>query len=266
MQEEINKTSVSGNSVLDTHSSLPLALPVDPFERSDRIKGILTLVGGFSLMLYLGCFFLWGNIDIYVLSYFHEFNPNLSISFIYLVDLFLVGANCIGYNIGTYFLNHLRMPPKVVIAIGSSVALAGIYASSFTKSLPPYLTLYTFLNGLGSGTCYLVPLICGWEYFPERKGLVTGLILGAYGFGSFGFSLLSTALVNPTHEKATIEDPEQGITYFGPEVADRVPYMIRTLVYVWIGLVAIAILLISRKPRARVLASEARRVLEKKNE
>ena len=36
-------------------------------------KGIMTLIGGISLMMYLGCFFLWGNISIYVLSYFHKF-------------------------------------------------------------------------------------------------------------------------------------------------------------------------------------------------
>jgi len=48
-------------------------------------------------MLYLGTFFLWGNISIYVLSYFHEANPTASYSFIFLVDSFLVLANWIGY-------------------------------------------------------------------------------------------------------------------------------------------------------------------------
>jgi OFA family oxalate/formate antiporter-like MFS transporter len=149
-------------------------------------------VGGVSLMLYLGCFFLWGNIDIYVLSYFHEFNGQLSLSFIFLVDLFLVGANCCGYNISTFLLNKVRLHPKIILTIGGTTALTGIYLSSYTKSLPPYLTLYTVFNGLGSGTCYMVPLVCAWEYFPEKKGMVTGVIIAAYGFGSFFFSLLST--------------------------------------------------------------------------
>jgi hypothetical protein len=47
--------------------------------------------------------------------------------------------------------------------------------------------------------CYFVPLVCAWEYFPHKKGLMTGIIIGAYGFGSFFFSLLSTKLVNPDH-------------------------------------------------------------------
>ena len=57
----------------------------------------MTLIGGISLMLYLGCFFLWGNISIYVLSYFHEKSPDASYDFIFLVDSFLVLSNWIGY-------------------------------------------------------------------------------------------------------------------------------------------------------------------------
>jgi len=41
-------------------------------------------------MLYLGCFFLWGNISIYVLSYFHAKDPDTSYSFIFLIDSMLV--------------------------------------------------------------------------------------------------------------------------------------------------------------------------------
>ena len=56
----------------------------------------MTLIGGISLMMYLGCFFLWGNISIYVLSYFHKFEPDANYSFIYLVDTFLILSNWIG--------------------------------------------------------------------------------------------------------------------------------------------------------------------------
>jgi hypothetical protein len=52
----------------------------------------MNVIGGVSLMLYLGCFYLWGNIDVYVLSYFHEFNPNLSVGFIFIVDTLLIAG------------------------------------------------------------------------------------------------------------------------------------------------------------------------------
>jgi OFA family oxalate/formate antiporter-like MFS transporter len=204
-------------------------------------------------MLFLGCFYLWGNIDIYVLSYFYEFNPNINLGFIFIVDTLLIVANTIGYNIGTYLLNSVRLNPRLIVALGGGFALTGVFLSSFTKSLGPYLSLYTGMNGLGCGTCYLVPLVCAWEYFPEKKGLMTGIIIGSYGFGSFFFSLISSKLVNPTGANPTIEDGN--ITFYDSNVADRVPYMIRVLVYIWIVLVAIGVLLISRKPQERVEAS-----------
>lgn len=204
-------------------------------------------------MLFLGCFYLWGNIAVYVLSYFYEFNPNINLGFIFIVDTLLITANTCGYNIGTYLLSSVRLNPRLIVSLGGGFALTGVYLSSFTKSLGPYLSLYTGMNGLGCGTCYMVPLVCAWEYFPEKKGLMTGIIIGSYGFGSFFFSLISTKLVNPTGADPTIEDGN--ITFYDSYVADRVPFMIRTLVYIWLVLVMIGVLFISRKPQERVEAS-----------
>ena len=169
----------------------------EAFEKEDRRNGLLTVVGGISLMIYLGTFYLWGNIDIYVLSYFHEFNPSLSVGFIFIVDTLLITASTIGYNVSTFLLNSKRVHPKLIVACAGTFALIGVFGSSFTEKLAPYLTLYTLMNGIGCGCCYMVPLVCGWEYFPEKRGTVTGCILAAYGFSSFAFSLISTKLVNP---------------------------------------------------------------------
>ena len=65
--------------------------------RSWNWPGIRTLIGSVSLMLYLGCFFLWGNISIYVISYFHEKDPDTSYGFIFMVDSMLILANWTGY-------------------------------------------------------------------------------------------------------------------------------------------------------------------------
>jgi hypothetical protein len=51
----------------------------------------------------------------------------------------------------------------------------------------------------------MVPLVCGWEYFPERRGLVTGIVISAYGFGAFGFGLLAVKIINPDHLNPTIQ-------------------------------------------------------------
>jgi hypothetical protein len=128
--------------------------------------------------------------------------------------------------------------------------------ASLTRDLPAFLAYYCVLNGLGSGTCYFVPLVCGWEYFPHKKGIVSGVILAGYGFSSFIFAQVSTALVNPEHKNPDVEVPDSDLTFYDSSVADRVPYMLQTLVYIWIGLLAISIVLISRPPPNEVYPGE----------
>jgi OFA family oxalate/formate antiporter-like MFS transporter len=211
--------------------------------------GIRTLIGSVLLMLYLGCFFLWANISIYVLSYFHEINPGVSFGFTFLVDAVLVATQLVGYNIGLYLFQNRRWNPKIIIALGSTISLVGVYGSSLTENISGYLGCYCVLNGLGCGMCYLVPLICGWEWFPDRKGMVSGVTLGGYGFGSFIFSLVSTHLVNPDGVNPSIKDPNNPtLTFYDTDVTSRVPFMIQTLVYIWAGLAFMGVLLITRKP------------------
>ena len=144
----------------------------------------------------------------------------------------------------------------MIIAIGASISLGGVFASSYTTSIAPYLACYCIMNGFGGGLNYLLPLIVGWEWFPDNKGIVSGVTLGGYGFGSFIFAQISTYLVNPDNA-APIPNPDSDIDYYGPEVANRVPRMIRTLVYVWAGLIFISLILISRKPQSSLNIKES---------
>jgi len=74
---------------------------------------------------------------------------------------------------------------------------------------------------IGIGMMYWTPLICAWEYFPDRKGLISGLIIGAFGFGAFIFGFISTAIVNP--ENYQIDKSDKDDPYFPEQVTNRVP-------------------------------------------
>lgn len=197
-------------------------------------------------MMYLSCIYLWGNISIYVLSYFYQFDQSLSLGLIFFLDMFLVGFECVGYNLGAYLLNSVRLHPKKIIAIGASLSLTGVFLSSFSTSVWAFLAFYCVINGAGLGINFMVSLVCAWEYFPDHKGLVTGIMTGSQGFGSFLFSILSTRLVNPDQLNATVKTEDAA--FFESDVAERVPQMMRTLVAIWAVLVLISILLINRRP------------------
>lgn len=68
--------------------------------------------------------------------------------------------------------------------------------------------------GVGMGFSVLVPIKCGWEYFPNNKGFASGFIYCGFGFGSLVFSLIATRLVNP-------EDAEPSIEVSGGKIFDQ---------------------------------------------
>mmetsp|Transcript_17786 Transcript_17786/g.17490 ORF Transcript_17786/g.17490 Transcript_17786/m.17490 type:complete len:136 (+) Transcript_17786:188-595(+) len=95
------------------------------------------------------------------------------------------------------------MNPRLVIVIGLSICLGSIFAATFTTNFIVFAILFA-LFGIGIGIAYLVPLLLAWEFFPQRKGLLSGIIVGAFGFGAFFFGFISLAIVNPSNESPTI--------------------------------------------------------------
>ena len=130
-----------------------------------------------------------------------------------------------------------------MVGAGSLMMLIGMFFASYCKSWNSFLFFYAVLYPIGIGIVYYVPIVTCWEWFPERKGLITGLIVGGFGFGAFIFGFLTTAIANPKDEKA---DNKKKL--FSKEVADRAPSMLRICVICWAVLSIIAVSLISRKP------------------
>lgn len=203
------------------------------------------------LNIYTGCFFLWGNISIYVLSYFYMTDKDMSYDFIFIVDLLLVLSNWLGYQVGTQLFENYRFQARNLILLGGLISLFGVFMCSFATNLGTFLVFYCLFNGIGCGMLYFIPLICAWEWFPERKGIVSGIIIGGYGFGSFIFSFLSTYLVNPNDEQPSIYDKKNDVTYFDEKVASRTPMMLRILAIIWLFHVLFGALTI-RRPKIEI--------------
>lgn len=112
------------------------------------------------------------------------------------------------------------------------MSLFGIFMSSYAKNLIVFVLLYGGLSGMGSGITYLLPMVCGWEYFPEKKGLVTGIIIGSFGAGSFFFIQIAKYIVNPYDEPTSIHINDI-LSYFDEDISLRVPIMLRQLCLIW---------------------------------
>ena len=89
-------------------------------------------------------------------------------------------------------------------------------------------------------------MICAWEYFPNRKGLVTALALSGLGIGPFIFGYISLAIVNPENDIPQLE--VEGGMIFDPSTkqTDRVPIMMRIDATLWTCLALIYVIFVSR--------------------
>jgi len=79
---------------------------------------------------------------------------------------------------------HDRKGPAPVALTGALLFSAGIFLSRYTHALWWLYSCYGVLVGFASGVGYVCPLGVGMKWFPEKRGLVTGLMVMGYGAGS----------------------------------------------------------------------------------
>ena len=93
-------------------------------------------------------------------------------------------------------------------------------------------------------------MACGWQYYPHRKGLVSGIIISGFGLSSFIFSFVVKALFNP--QNRSVSDITYGDgTYYYAEIADRAMSSMRWLILMWAVLFVLGVGLI-RMPGQRM--------------
>ncbi len=83
-----------------------------------------------------------------------------------------------------------RMMPKVGprklaiaggVVLGAGYALAGLIDAT---SFPAVFVFIGLVGGAGIGLAYVVPIAVGMRWFPDKKGLITGLAVAGFGFGA----------------------------------------------------------------------------------
>ena len=223
------------------------------YNRRKNFFGYLSLFGGVWIQLFVGSQYIWGNIKSYVTSYFRQYEPSLDLSTTFILfPVMVITTTCL-MPVGGYFAR--RYNPKLWAGAGASIALISILIATFSHRFWIFLIFYGIGYGIGSSVMYIVPVIWGWEYFPDHKGIVNGIVIGGFGFGSFVFNLISTALINPDNIES-----EEG--YFPKEVYERVPSSLRIILIWWTVLVLIAVCTLSKPNRYIEDSTEDRETMQ----
>jgi OFA family oxalate/formate antiporter-like MFS transporter len=87
--------------------------------------------------------------------------------------------------------------PRVVAMTGGALYGLGLFLASFSAHHLWWLYLsYGLIGGIGLGFGYIVPVAVLVKWFPDRRGLITGIAVGGFGAGALVTAPVATRLIS----------------------------------------------------------------------
>src|SRR3954465_8131743 len=134
-------------------------------------------LAGVLMQLALGAVYAW---SVFRVPLAKQFGWTISeITLTFTISIFVLGFAAF---FGGLWLN--RKGPRVVALTGGVLYGLGVFLASFSHSLTWLYLSYGFIGGLGLGLGYIVPVAVLVKWFPDRRGLITGIAVGGFGAGA----------------------------------------------------------------------------------
>ncbi len=151
----------------------------------------LVVVGGILIQLSLGAIYAWS-----------VFTPSLreagwnSQQTQYVFSAGLASFAIVMVLAGSFLMPRLG-PRKLAILGGLVLALGYVLGGLVGKTNVSQLIIFIgIIGGGGIGLGYVVPIAVGMRWFPDKKGLITGLAVAGFGFGAMLWVKLAGAWGN----------------------------------------------------------------------
>lgn len=158
----------------------------------------LTLVGTIITQFALGSVYTWSLFNAQLAAKLDE--PVSQVAFVFgLLSLSLAVASSMAGKLQERF--GVR---NVTLGAGLLLGLGFLLTAQASNLMMLYLCA-GILVGFADGTGYLMTLSNCVKWFPERKGLISALAIGAYGLGSLGFKYINVLLLENTGLETTFQ-------------------------------------------------------------
>ena len=144
---------------------------------------------GFLMQMALGAVYAWSVFRIPLAKQFHWTIADVTWTFT--ICIFVLG---IAAFFGGLWLN--KKGPRVVALTGGFLYGLGVFLASFSADKLWWLYLsYGVIGGIGLGFGYIVPVAVLVKWFPDKRGLITGIAVGGFGAGALVTAPLATHLI-----------------------------------------------------------------------
>jgi len=88
-----------------------------------------------------------------------------------------------------------KIGPRKVIMVGALIFGCGIIGAGFTSSLLSLYMTYGVLGGFGNGIVYSAVIANTVKWFPDRRGLASGLIVAGFGTGAIVVAPIAAEMI-----------------------------------------------------------------------
>lgn len=153
-----------------------------------RSQKYTVVIAGVIIMLCLGVAYSWG---VFIKPIENELGwsrtqISLAVSILLLVfSAFMSIGGIIEKKIGA---------SRTVTIAGILMSIAWI-GSSFAETPMWLYVFYGIFGGIATGLSYIPSVSCGIQWYPHKKGLITGIIIFGFGFGTAILSPFMTKLI-----------------------------------------------------------------------
>lgn len=134
---------------------------------------------GVIVLLFAGLVYAWSVLSTPIAVEFADWSKaQLSMTFTIVMIMFCIGSLLCGLLTG-------KLSAKMAVRLGAVLFLLGFFLASRTQSLAMLYIGFGVLCGLSSGLCYNAVMSTMVLWFPDRPGLISGVLLMGFGGGSF---------------------------------------------------------------------------------
>lgn len=155
-----------------------ITLKILKMENQKVMNRSLVVVGAILIQLALGAIYAW---SVFTPSLIAEGWSKADTQWIFSTGLvsFAVVMVFAGKKLAAWGPQRIAIIGGVVLGIG--YIFAGLFGGT---GFWPLLIFIGLIGGAGIGLAYVVPIAVGMRWFPDKKGMITGLAVAGFGFGA----------------------------------------------------------------------------------
>lgn len=158
-------------------------------------RWIYAIIGVIVLML-AGLVYAWSVMSGVINEDLKLEQAPLSLTFTIVMAMFCIGCLIAG-------IMAKKVSPKIYVALSGVLFLAGFFIASMTQGTALLYIGFGILGGLASGFAYNAVMSTMSAWFPDKQGLISGILLMGFGLSSFIIGKLFVAVTPVTPEDAT---------------------------------------------------------------